>query len=44
MTKTYRLGVIGFAHIHVNTLIDSFDALASVTWVACADNGAGCQG
>lgn len=37
MTKTYRLGVIGFAHMHVNTLIDSFDALDHVTWVACAD-------
>lgn len=37
MTKTYRLGVIGFAHMHVNALIDSFDALPNVEWVACAD-------
>lgn len=35
--KTYRLGVIGFAHMHVNTLIDHFAALPNVEWVACAD-------
>jgi len=37
MSKTYRLGVIGFAHMHVNTLIDHFDELPNVEWVACAD-------
>jgi predicted dehydrogenase len=37
MSKTYRLGVIGFAHMHVNTLIDRFDELLNVEWVACAD-------
>jgi len=37
MPKTYRLGVIGFAHMHVNTLIDRFDELPNVKWVACAD-------
>ena len=37
MSKTYRLGVIGFAHMHVNHLIDEFDALPNVEWVACAD-------
>jgi len=37
MTKTYRVGVIGFAHMHVNSLIDAFDALPNVRWVACAD-------
>jgi predicted dehydrogenase len=37
MNKTYRLGVIGFAHMHVNTLIDRFDDLPNVAWVACAD-------
>jgi predicted dehydrogenase len=37
MTRTYRLGVIGFAHMHVNTLIDHFHALPNVRWVACAD-------
>lgn len=37
MTKTYKLGVIGFAHMHVNHLIDVFDDLPNVEWVACAD-------
>ena len=37
MTKRYRLGVIGFAHMHVNTLIDEFAELPNVQWVACAD-------
>jgi predicted dehydrogenase len=37
MSKTYRLGVIGFAHMHVNHLIDEFDDLPNVEWVACAD-------
>ena len=35
--KRYRVGVIGFAHMHVNSLIDRFAALPSVEWVACAD-------
>jgi len=35
--KVYRLGVIGFAHMHVNSLIDGFSKLANVEWVACAD-------
>lgn len=37
MTKTYRLGVIGFSHMHVNHLIDEFADLPNVEWVACAD-------
>ena len=37
MSKMYRLGVIGFAHSHVKGLIDRFDALPNVEWVACAD-------
>ena len=37
MTKTYRLGVIGFAHMHVNALMDRFAELPNVEWVACAD-------
>ncbi len=37
MPKTYRLGVIGFAHMHVNGLIRSFAELPNVAWVACAD-------
>jgi predicted dehydrogenase len=34
---TYRLGVIGFAHMHVNSLIDDFNGLPNVEWAACAD-------
>ncbi len=37
MSKTYRLACIGFAHMHVNDLLDAFDRLPSVEWVACAD-------
>ena len=37
MTTNYRLGVIGFAHMHVNTLVDRFAELSNVEWVACAD-------
>jgi predicted dehydrogenase len=37
MLKKYRLGVIGFAHMHVNSLIDQFAELQQVEWVACAD-------
>jgi len=37
MARTYRVGVIGFAHMHVNTLVDAFAALPNVQWVACAD-------
>ena len=37
MSKIYRMGVIGFAHMHVNTLIDHFAELPNVEWVACAD-------
>jgi predicted dehydrogenase len=33
----YRVGVIGFAHMHVNSLLDSFAKLPSVEWIACAD-------
>lgn len=36
-SKVYRVGVIGFAHMHVNELIDQFDRLENVRWVACAD-------
>lgn len=37
MGTVYRLGVVGFAHMHVNTLMENFGALPSVRWVACAD-------
>ncbi len=30
MSKTYRLGVIGFAHMHVNHLLDVFAAQPNV--------------
>ena len=35
--KTYRLGVIGFAHMHVNELVAQFVALDQIELVACAD-------
>jgi len=42
MKRTWRLGAIGFAHMHVNSLLDRFAELpasggANVEWVACAD-------
>ena len=37
MSKTYRLGVIGFAHMHVNGLINEFNKLDNIQWVSCAD-------
>ncbi len=37
MAKTYRLGVIGFAHMHINELMRRFKELPNVEWVACAD-------
>ena len=38
MSKTYRLGAIGFAHMHINHLLDEFNKLPNIEWVACADN------
>ncbi|MBA3943253.1 MAG: Gfo/Idh/MocA family oxidoreductase [Herpetosiphonaceae bacterium] len=37
MAKSYRVGVIGFAHMHINALVDAFAKLPNVEWVACAD-------
>jgi predicted dehydrogenase len=37
MPKTYRVGVIGFAHMHINELMRQFGAHPQVEWVACAD-------
>ncbi len=37
MAKKYRVGVIGFAHMHINTLMDEFKKMPGVEWVACAD-------
>jgi predicted dehydrogenase len=35
--KSYRVGVIGFAHMHVNELVDRFIATRRADIVACAD-------
>ena len=37
MSKTYRIGVIGFGHMHVNHLLESFAAHRQAELVACAD-------
>jgi predicted dehydrogenase len=37
VSKTYRLGVIGFAHMHINELMRTFAEEPNVEWVACAD-------
>ena len=37
MPKTYRVGVVGFAHMHVTWLLDHFSALDNIEWIACAD-------
>jgi predicted dehydrogenase len=37
MPKTFRLGVIGFAHMHINELMRTFKEQPNVEWVACAD-------
>jgi predicted dehydrogenase len=37
MTKTYRLAIIGFAHMHINNVASLFAAHPQVEWVGCAD-------
>jgi predicted dehydrogenase len=37
MAQRYRLGVVGFAHMHINTVMEQFCAQPNVQWVACAD-------
>jgi len=37
MSKVWKVGVIGFAHMHVNGLISNFNDLPNIEWVACAD-------
>ncbi|MFP3897333.1 MAG: Gfo/Idh/MocA family protein [Anaerolineales bacterium] len=37
MAKMYRLGIIGFAHMHVNNVAALFGEHPQVEWVACAD-------
>jgi predicted dehydrogenase len=35
--KTYKLGIIGFAHMHITSLVEYFLELPNIEWVACAD-------
>lgn len=35
--KIYRVGAIGFAHQHINHLLDEYAKHPRVEWVACAD-------
>lgn len=37
MAKRYRLGIIGFAHMHIVHLAAQFGEHPQVEWVACAD-------
>jgi len=37
MSKTYRVGIIGFAHMHINHVAALFAAHPQVEMVACAD-------
>jgi predicted dehydrogenase len=37
MPKKYRLGIIGFAHMHVNHLAELFNAHPQVAWTGFAD-------
>jgi predicted dehydrogenase len=35
--KIYKIGVIGFAHMHITSLVEYFLELPNIEWVACAD-------
>jgi glucose-fructose oxidoreductase len=37
MAKEYRVGIVGFAHMHIYYLAALFDTHPQVKWVACAD-------
>jgi len=37
MTKKYRVGIIGFGHMHINNVAGLYAAHPQVEWVACAD-------
>lgn len=41
MSRTYRLGMIGFGHMHVNDVMRRFNEVktdqSNIEWVACAD-------
>ena len=43
MKIKYRLGIIGFAHMHINHLAEVFTNHSQVKWVACADTIPTCQ-
>jgi predicted dehydrogenase len=43
MEKKYRLGIIGFAHMHINYLAEVFASHPQVQWVAYADTLPACQ-
>ena len=40
MSKVYRIGVIGFAHMHINHLVERFAAHPQTELAACADTPA----
>ena len=40
MSKIFRIGVIGFAHMHINHLIERFAAHPQAELAACADTPA----
>ncbi|MGC8716620.1 MAG: Gfo/Idh/MocA family protein, partial [bacterium] len=35
--KRYRIGIIGFAHMHITSLVEYFLELENIEWIACAD-------
>ncbi len=35
--KKFRVGVIGFGHMHINDVMRRFNELSTIEWVACAD-------
>lgn len=37
MSEIYRVGIIGFGHMHINHVSRVFDEHPQVQWVACAD-------
>jgi len=37
MADKYRVGIIGFGHVHINNVAQEFGAQPKVQWVACAD-------
>ena len=37
MSKKYRVGIIGFGHMHINNVAALFAEHPQVQWVACAD-------